>query len=109
MYGQDSDDTLGDASLVTNVVYVGSMSALTNEDRLHELFAEYGEVLSVHIKRTKDVPSYGFVKMADKDDAKAAVDGLNERMIDGKPLSVSKCERNTKLIVGKNNSSSLFF
>ena len=57
-----------------------------------ELFAEYGEVVSVKIimdRETGRSKGYGFVEMADDEAGDKAIAALNEVDMDGKTLSVS--------------------
>ncbi len=64
---------------------------LTNED-LHELFSEYGEVQSAKIIQDRETGrsrGFGFVEMAEEE-AKKAIEELNQKEVDGKVINVSE-------------------
>lgn len=73
-----------------NKLYVGNLSYSTKEDDLRKLFEEYGEVTEVNLitegGRSK---GFGFVTFADDAMAKAAVDALNDKEVDGRNLTVN--------------------
>ncbi|MGE0569386.1 MAG: RNA recognition motif domain-containing protein [Bacteroidia bacterium] len=61
-------------------IFVSNISFKVREEALSELFAPYGEVTSVRIikdKQTRRSKGYGFVEMANDQQAQAAIDGLN--------------------------------
>ncbi len=61
-------------------IFVSNISFKVREPALAELFANYGEVTSVRIikdKETKRSKGYGFVEMANDDEANAAINALN--------------------------------
>ena len=56
-------------------IYVGNMNYNTSEDTLRQLFAQYGEVMSVNVitdRYTGRAKGFGFVEMASEDAARAA-------------------------------------
>jgi RNA recognition motif-containing protein len=65
-------------------IYVANISNATEQD-IRDLFLDYGEVISVKIRRTK---GFGFVEMGSENDAKKAISGLNGKPFMGKPLTV---------------------
>lgn len=65
-------------------IYVTNISNATEQD-IRDLFLDYGEVISVKIRRTK---GFGFVEMGSENDAKKAISGLNGLPFMGKPLTV---------------------
>lgn len=74
-------------------IYVGNLSFDTNEDKLRELFAEHGEVLSASIITDRDTGrsrGFGFVEMADNGQAEAAINALNGMDLDGRTLTVNE-------------------
>jgi RNA recognition motif-containing protein len=74
-------------------IYVGNMSYNTSEDTLRQLFAQYGEVVSVNVitdRYTGRAKGFGFVEMASDDAAKAAMTALNGREVDGRQLKVNE-------------------
>lgn len=61
-------------------IFVSNISFKVREPALAELFSQYGEVTSVRIikdKETKRSKGYGFVEMANDDEANAAINALN--------------------------------
>ncbi len=74
-------------------IYVGNMSYDTSEDELREAFAAYGEVDSVSIitdRNTGRAKGFGFVEMSNDEEAKAAIEGLNETEMAGRTLNVNE-------------------
>ncbi len=74
-------------------IYVGNMNYNTSEDTLRQLFAQYGEVVSVNVitdRYTGRAKGFGFVEMASEDAARAAMTALNGREVDGRQLKVNE-------------------
>ncbi|MBD3236592.1 MAG: RNA-binding protein [Candidatus Eisenbacteria bacterium] len=77
---------------MSNKLYVGNLSFDTREDQLQELFASHGEVLSARIitdRETGRSRGFGFVEMAQSDDAQKAIDDLNGKDFMGRTLKVN--------------------
>lgn len=73
-------------------IFIAGLNYNISEAELGELFAEYGEVVSVKIimdRETGRSKGYGFVEMADDEAGDKAIAALNEVDMDGKTLSVS--------------------
>ena len=73
-------------------IFIAGLNYNMGEAELGELFAEYGEVVSVKIimdRETGRSKGYGFVEMADDEAGDKAIAALNEVDMDGKTLSVS--------------------
>lgn len=73
-------------------IYVGNISYGMREDTLKDLFEQYGEVTSVKIvkdRMTGRSRGFGFVEMADKDEAEKAIEALNGTDVDGRNLRVN--------------------
>ncbi len=73
-------------------LYVGSLPYSITEDELRELFSSYGAIESVRIitdKFTGQSKGFGFVEMANGEDAKKAIDGINGKQIGGRTLIVN--------------------
>ena len=78
--------------MAQNKLYVGNLSFNTSEDRLHEVFSEYGNVQSVKIVTDRDTGrprGFGFVEMSTDAEAQAAIDALNNQPLDGRNLTVN--------------------
>jgi len=74
-------------------IYVGNLPYEVTEEQLQEAFAAFGEINSVKILRDRDTgesKGFGFVEMASDDDARAAIEALNESDSWGKPLKVQE-------------------
>jgi cold-inducible RNA-binding protein len=76
-------------------VYVGNMSYDTTEDKLRELFAVHGEVVSVNVitdRYTGRPRGFAFVEIATNEAAQAAIAALNGQMVDGRQLKVEEAQ-----------------
>ena len=74
-------------------IYVGNLSFKTTEPQLNDLFAEHGQVSSVSIvtdRVTGRSRGFGFVEMADDGEAKAAMEALNGKEVDGRSLRINE-------------------
>jgi RNA recognition motif-containing protein len=61
-------------------IFVSNISFKVKEQALSDLFSQYGEVTSVRIikdKETRRSKGYGFVEMANDEQALAAINALN--------------------------------
>jgi cold-inducible RNA-binding protein len=69
---------------------IGNIPQTLKEEDLEKLFAEFGKIESVFIKRDKKTGTslgYGSVEIAD-DSATKAIDSLNGKEIEGKKIAV---------------------
>ena len=74
-------------------IYVGNLSFETAESNLRQAFESYGEVTRATIimdKFSGKSRGFGFVEMPSKDEALAAIGGLNGRDLDGQTLNVNE-------------------
>jgi len=74
-------------------IYVGNMNYDTTEEDLRQAFEAYGEVDSVSIitdRNTGRAKGFGFVEMTNDEEAKAAIEGLNETEMAGRTLNVNE-------------------
>ena len=74
-------------------IYIGNLSYEVDDRKLEELFGEYGSVSSAKVIIDRDSgrsKGFGFVEMPDDDEARRALDGLNEHEVDGRPLRVTE-------------------
>lgn len=75
-----------------NKLFVGNISWTATDEDLKTLFSAYGEVLSARIvidKFTNKSRGFGFVEMANDEQAKAAIDGLHDKDFMGRQISVN--------------------
>lgn len=78
---------------MANKLFVGSLSWGVNDDMLSEFFASAGTVQSAKVITDRDTgrsKGFGFVEMSTDDEAKAAVDQLNGKELDGRAINVSE-------------------
>ena len=76
-------------------IYVGNLAYQTNDESLRSAFAAYGEVASARVvsdRMTGRSKGFGFVEMADRTQAQAAIDGLNGKELDGRTLRVNESQ-----------------
>ena len=74
-------------------IYVGNLAHQTTEAELRQAFEAYGKVDSVTIikdKFTGDSRGFGFVEMPTKEEATAAIAGLNGQNLGGRDLNVNE-------------------
>ncbi len=91
-------------------LYVGNLSYNTSEDDLRKLFEEHGTVERVSVatdRATGRSRGFGFVEMANENEANAAIEALNETELQGRNLAVNiarpKGERTERRGGGRNN------
>ena len=76
-------------------IFVGSLPFKIVESELQEIFEEYGTVASVKIimdKATGRSKGFGFVEMPDEEEAKKAIEELNNAEVEGRTIVVNKAE-----------------
>ncbi|MCE9612668.1 MAG: RNA-binding protein [Lentisphaerae bacterium] len=74
-------------------LYVGNVSYDTVEASLREVFAEVGTVVSCSLvidKATGRSRGFAFVEMSTPDEANKAIQLLNGRELDGRPLVINE-------------------
>ena len=74
-------------------IYVGNLSWNLKDQDLSNLFATHGEVISAKIvndKFTNRSKGFGFVEMANDDQAQAAIAALNGTEVDGRNIVVNE-------------------
>jgi len=80
-------------------IYVGNLSFETTEDQLRKVFGSFGEVVSANIiadKMSGQSRGFGFVEMAGKSEATAAISGLNGQELNGRALNVNEARPRTE-------------
>ena len=74
-------------------IYVGNLPYSVVEEDLREIFEEYGEVASVKIindKLTGRSKGFGFVEMDEDDEARKAIEELNNADLSGRNIKVNE-------------------
>jgi RNA recognition motif-containing protein len=76
-------------------IYIGNLSFDTTEEQLRQAFESFGEVSDVNIiadKYSGKSRGFGFVEMSSKDQAVAAIKGLNGQELNGRALNVNEAK-----------------
>jgi cold-inducible RNA-binding protein len=79
-------------------IYVGNISFDTSEESLRSAFAEHGDVDEVAVITDRDTGrprGFAFVSMPDGA-ARAAIEALNGRELDGRTLNVNEARARTE-------------
>jgi RNA recognition motif-containing protein len=74
-------------------IYVGNLSPDATGDDLRQAFEAFGQVTSANIitdKFSGESRGFGFVEMPSKEEATAAIAGMNGKDIKGKAVSVNE-------------------
>lgn len=74
-------------------LYVGNLSYQTEQEALHSLFSQYGEVLSAQVIMDRDTGrsrGFGFVELATDEAAQSATQALNGMEFEGRNLKVNE-------------------
>jgi len=74
-------------------IYVGNLSRNASEEDLQQAFEAFGQVTSTTIikdKFTGESRGFGFVEMPSKEEALAAIAGLNGQDIKGRTVNVNE-------------------
>ncbi len=75
-----------------NKLFVGGLPFAVTDDELSALFAEYGTVTSATVikdKFTERSKGFGFVEMSSDAEAQAAINGLHDREVGGRKITVN--------------------
>ena len=74
-------------------IYVGNLSREVTEEELRQAFEAFGQITSVNIIKDRysgESRGFGFVEMATKSEAQAAINGLNGTSLKERTLTVSE-------------------
>ena len=80
-------------------IYVGNLTFSTSSSDLEALFATHGEVVKAQVITDRDTGrsrGFGFVEMADADEARAAMTELNGKNVDGRDLTVNEAKERSR-------------
>jgi len=79
-------------------IYVGNLSPDVTSDDLRQAFGAFGQVESANVitdKLSGESRGFGFVEMPSKDEATAALAGMNGKDIKGRAVSVNEAKPKT--------------
>lgn len=74
-------------------LYVGNLSYQVDSSELEQLFGQYGQVASAQIINDRDTgrsKGFGFVEMANDNEAQAAIEALHGQQHNGRALTVNE-------------------
>jgi cold-inducible RNA-binding protein len=74
-------------------LFVGNLSFQTTDSELQALFEQFGEITRVQIMTDRDTGrsrGFGFVEMANDEDAAKAIEALNGKELGGRALNVNE-------------------
>ena len=86
------------ASAMAKRLYVGNLKYTVDSDQLRELFEQFGSVTSAEVLSDRDTGrsrGFGFVEMANDEEALAAIETLDGRDHDGRRLTVNEARPRT--------------
>lgn len=76
-------------------IYVAKFDTQMNDNELRDLFTPYGEVKAASIEMdvfTNKSRGFGYVEMPDENQAKAAIEGLDQTTHNGNVITVQQSE-----------------
>ncbi len=85
---------------------VGNLPYSATENSLNELFSQYGEVVSAKVITDNDSgrsKGFAFVEMSTTDEAKKAIEQLDNTELEGRNIRVSEAKPKTDSRSGGNN------
>ena len=74
-------------------IYVGNLAREVTEEQLKQAFEAFGQVGTVSVIKDKfsgESRGFGFVEMPSKDEAQAAIQGMNDKEISGRAVKVNE-------------------
>lgn len=80
-------------------IYVGNLSYSTTEEDIRSAFSPFGTIDSADVimdRSTGRSKGFGFVEMSNDAEAKAAIEGLNGKDLDGRSLNVNEAKPRTE-------------
>ena len=78
---------------MANKLFVGSLAWATTDDSLKDFFSSAGTVVSASVIMDRESgrsKGFGFVEMSSDEEAKAAIDQLNGKDLDGRAIVVNE-------------------
>lgn len=78
---------------MANKLFVGSLAWSATDDDLANFFGGVGTVVSAKVivdRETNRSKGFGFVEMSSDEEAKDAIDKLNGKELNGRPIAISE-------------------
>jgi RNA recognition motif-containing protein len=97
-FSRNSVESLLRASAMAKRLYVGNLKYTVDSDQLRELFEQFGSVTSAEVLSDRDTGrsrGFGFVEMANDEEALAAIETLDGRDHYGRRLTVNEARPRT--------------
>ena len=80
-------------------MYVSNLGFHTSDEDLRKLFEKFGQVSSAKVitdRETGRSRGFGFVEMNSEGEAQKAIDGINNKEVEGRQISVTVAREKTK-------------
>lgn len=74
-------------------IYIGNLPKSTDEETVRKLFEEHGEVSEIKLIKdqyTNELRGFGFVTMPSQEEAKKAIQEINETEMEGRQVIVNE-------------------
>lgn len=74
-------------------IYIGNLPKTTDEETVRKLFEEYGEVSEIKLIKdqyTNELRGFGFVTMPSQEEAKKAIQEINDTEMEGRQVIVNE-------------------
>ena len=84
---------------MSNNIYVGNLTFNTTSADLENLFGQHGAVTKAQVITDRDTGrsrGFGFVEMSSADEARAAIEALNGKNVDGRDLTVNVAKERSR-------------
>jgi cold-inducible RNA-binding protein len=76
-------------------LYVGNLAYSVTSETLEQMFLEFGAVTSAQVIQDRETgrsKGFGFVEMQADDAAQRAINGMHEKQVDGRSLTVNEAK-----------------
>src|SRR5881628_2485879 len=86
----------GSSKRMNTRLYVGNLSFNTTADGVRTAFTQFGTVSDVHLvtdRETGRSRGFAFVTMGTTEEAAKAIEGMDGKTLDGRPLRVNEAEQ----------------
>ena len=88
-------------------IYIGNLSPDISDEDLKDAFSEYGHIKSTKVIKdnyTGKSKGFGFVEMFNDEEAKKAIDELDDAKFDGYKIKVSEAKPKTNKFKSRSNN-----